>query len=229
MIFKCKNCGAPLPKTSDRCAYCDTLNDTDLVRLPDAAISDEAATERICPRCNEPMDAFRLSAGKDFVLDRCRTCLGIFFDPSELEDLLKSDNQERGKVDFSRFDVLAEDNTQNDWPVGYIKCPVCREMMNRRSYGPRSGVIVDSCKNHGLWLDGGELGKLLKWERAGGLLKKEEEEKERAAETGSFKIQIASGDYASPFYEGNTSSFDIAQELVVAGMGLLMRLFRGFH
>jgi Zn-finger nucleic acid-binding protein len=229
VIFKCKNCGAPLPKTSDRCAYCDTLNDTDLARLPDAVISEESDSERICPRCKEPLEAFRLTAGHDFVLDRCRSCLGIFFDPSELEDLLNTDNQERGKIDFSRFDVLAEDNTQQDWPMAYVPCPVCHEMMNRRAYGPRAGVIVDTCKAHGVWLDGGELGKLLSWERSGGLLKKEEEEKKRAAEADSFKISVPSDEYASPFPDGNTAPFDITKELLSSGMALLSRLFRSFR
>jgi Zn-finger nucleic acid-binding protein len=227
MIFKCRNCGAPLPKTSDRCAYCDTLNDTDLVRLPDADISDGPESERICPRCEEPLESIKIKAGHDFELDRCRTCLGIFFDLSELEDLLRTDNLERGRIDFSRFDVLAEDNTREDWPVGYIRCPVCREMMNRRSYGPRSGVVADSCKNHGIWLDGGELGKLLKWERTGGLLKKEEEEKARAMESDTFTIPEVPPDYSVPPYGGSSESFDVAQELVTAGLGFLMRLFRG--
>ena len=40
--------------------------------------------------------------------------------------------------------------------------------MNRKLHGKRSGVIVDSCRDHGIWLDAGELRQLLEWSRAGG-------------------------------------------------------------
>ena len=40
--------------------------------------------------------------------------------------------------------------------------------MNRKLHGKRSGVIADYCRDHGLWLDAGELRQLLEWSRAGG-------------------------------------------------------------
>jgi Zn-finger nucleic acid-binding protein len=40
--------------------------------------------------------------------------------------------------------------------------------MNRKLHGKRSGVIVDCCRDHGLWLDAGELRQLMEWSRAGG-------------------------------------------------------------
>jgi Zn-finger nucleic acid-binding protein len=40
--------------------------------------------------------------------------------------------------------------------------------MNRINFGAQSGVIVDKCKEHGVWLDGGELRQLMEWIKAGG-------------------------------------------------------------
>tara|TARA_B100001093_G_scaffold125141_1_gene117724 strand:+ start:391 stop:567 length:177 start_codon:yes stop_codon:yes gene_type:complete len=34
-------------------------------------------------------------------------------------------------------------------------------------HGKRSGVIVDSCREHGIWLDAGELRQMIEWSRAG--------------------------------------------------------------
>ena len=55
--------------------------------------------------------------------------------------------------------------------------------MNRSLHGKRSGVVVDRCRDHGLWLDAGELRQLLEWARAGGALldqqRREEEEQQR--------------------------------------------------
>jgi Zn-finger nucleic acid-binding protein len=38
------------------------------------------------------------------------------------------------------------------------------------NYGAGSGVIVDACKAHGLYLDAGELRRILAWVGAGGRL-----------------------------------------------------------
>ena len=40
--------------------------------------------------------------------------------------------------------------------------------MNRRNFGRRSGTVVDTCKEHGIWFDAQELGDILKWLRQGG-------------------------------------------------------------
>jgi Zn-finger nucleic acid-binding protein len=53
--------------------------------------------------------------------------------------------------------------------VRYRPCPVCKALMNRSQYGKYSRVIVDTCKQHGVWLDEGELSQILEWVRGGGL------------------------------------------------------------
>jgi Zn-finger nucleic acid-binding protein len=50
----------------------------------------------------------------------------------------------------------------------YRKCPVCETVMNRRNFGKRSGVIVDTCREHGHWFDAHELDRILRWIRQGG-------------------------------------------------------------
>jgi Zn-finger nucleic acid-binding protein len=50
----------------------------------------------------------------------------------------------------------------------YRPCVVCGELMNRVNYGHQSGVIVDFCKDHGIWFDAGQLAHILTWLRAGG-------------------------------------------------------------
>jgi Zn-finger nucleic acid-binding protein len=48
--------------------------------------------------------------------------------------------------------------------------------MNRSVFGRVSGVIVDVCKNHGVWFDGGELSEVLLFLESGGLGKMRERE-----------------------------------------------------
>jgi Zn-finger nucleic acid-binding protein len=42
--------------------------------------------------------------------------------------------------------------------------------MNRVNFGYRSGVVVDQCRKHGIWLDSGEITHLMEWKKAGGQL-----------------------------------------------------------
>jgi hypothetical protein len=48
--------------------------------------------------------------------------------------------------------------------------------MNRVNFGPRSGVIVDVCGQHGSWFDAGELALALSFVAEGGLLAARDEE-----------------------------------------------------
>lgn len=61
----------------------------------------------------------------------------------------------------------------------YRNCPECGALMNRRNYGPGSGVIIDVCRQHGLWLDAEELPAILDWIRRGG---QQQSQKDRAGE-----------------------------------------------
>lgn len=50
-----------------------------------------------------------------------------------------------------------ETHHENAEPVTYVACPRCGEIMARRNFGRTSGILVDTCKKHGIWLDRGEL------------------------------------------------------------------------
>ncbi len=177
----CVKCGAPLPPRTDICAYCGAVNDTDL-RTIQAAFAKGPASDRLCPRCNEVMGTIDLRVGGKLLVERCDRCLGIFFDPKELESLLDvSVKKTLIEVDRERMNQLIEEHGRlGAAPINYIKCPVCQELMNRHNFGARSGVVVDVCKAHGIWLDGGELGRLVKWARAGGLNYADERRKDEA-------------------------------------------------
>ncbi len=64
--------------------------------------------------------------------------------------------------------------------VVYRACPACREFMTRRNHGGSSGVVVDVCRQHGIWLDHSELERLLAWVRAGGPERERQRRIERA-------------------------------------------------
>jgi Zn-finger nucleic acid-binding protein len=53
--------------------------------------------------------------------------------------------------------------------VVYRRCPSCDGIMQRKNFAKRSGVIIDLCAKHGVWLDADELEALADFIRQGGL------------------------------------------------------------
>ncbi len=63
-------------------------------------------------------------------------------------------------------------------PHGYIPCPDCEKLMNPGNFARRSGIIIDTCKAHGVWFDAGELPQIVEFIRSGGLEKARLRERE---------------------------------------------------
>ncbi len=166
-MSNCKNCGAALPPDSIICTYCNTRVDIDLGDVNRYTI-ETPESERICPRCNIPLQTIDINFGDKFLIERCSSCMGLFFDLNELETLVDKSVANVYQIDYSRLGEIHQLKRHSDYPVTYIKCPVCRKLMNRLNFGFHSGVIIDKCKDHGIWLDGGELRQILEWTKAGG-------------------------------------------------------------
>jgi Zn-finger nucleic acid-binding protein len=166
-MANCSNCGAPLSGSLLICQYCKTRQDVDLAMIHRYTV-EKPDSKRICPRCHIPMQLIDLRLGKKFYIERCQRCLGLFFDPGELEALLDTAVIHVYEIDPQRLNELQNVKRSSDYPLGYIDCPVCNKLMNRINFGSRSGVVVDKCREHGVWLDGGELRQILEWVKAGG-------------------------------------------------------------
>ncbi len=172
-MANCSNCSAPLPPNSIQCDYCGSRNDIDLKGV-NYYTTHEAESERICPRCGIRLETIDLKIDGKFLIERCNQCLGLFFDPGELETVLQATVSNVFTVNRSQLDSINATMRSNEYCVTYIKCPVCTKIMNRVNFGAKSGVIVNRCKDHGVWLDGGELRHLFEWMKAGGNLLNQE-------------------------------------------------------
>lgn len=199
-MANCCNCSAPLPPNSIQCEYCGSRNDTDLKGIH-YYTTHEIESKRTCPRCNISLRTIDLQLDGKFLIERCDECLGLFFDPGELEALLEATVSNVFSINRSQLDNINTTMRATDYGEFYIKCPNCAKIMNRVNFGTKSGVIVDRCKEHGVWLDGGELRHLFEWMKAGGKLLQQEraeqlkkiEEQKQAREQRKKQAQSASG------------------------------------
>ena len=106
-----------------------------------------------CPVCHI---ALVVVEREGIELDWCIDCRGLWFDEGELELL-----GERAGRRLETEDVggRAGDRVEK----GTRRCPRCRRRMEQVSLasGEDSPVQVDRCRDHGIWLDRGELGGIM--------------------------------------------------------------------
>ena len=72
---------------------------------------------------------------------------------------------------FEGTDEVADAGLDQNLTVAYIPCLDCGELMQRRQYrhrGRSTGVVVDVCRRHGIWLDARELERVVAAIRAAG-------------------------------------------------------------
>ena len=178
-MANCSNCSAPLPSNSIICDYCKTRNDTDLKGVHHYT-THQIESARTCPRCTISLRTIDLKINGRFLIERCDQCLGLFFDPAELEALLEATVTNVFDINRSKLNDINSHMSATHASITYLKCPVCSKLMNRVNFGTKSGVIVNRCRDHGVWLDGGDLRHLFEWMKAGGqLLDREREEQLR--------------------------------------------------
>ena len=117
-----------------------------------------------CPNCTGTLEIFD---ERGIEIHRCTSCAGLWLDPGELDDLINTPPD-------VPLDVveLREEMRKVAPPLGevrYRKCPRCHEPMNRRNYGTVSGVVIDECNRHGMYLDSREFDAIETFIRMGGM------------------------------------------------------------
>ncbi len=208
-VVRCSSCGGVRLDREPACTYCGadfTLHERDLHTIcPQctARISDRArfchycatpiapqgsageATEYDCPACGAGRPLFSRALGDARVsVMECGACGGLWLDNAVFGLL-----EERATGSATSDTTHAHEKhrgrgaqTPDRHGRFYRQCPECGTLMHRRNYGRRSGVLVDTCKRHGIWLDLGELDTILRWIKTGGLGNAKKWEKQRVAE-----------------------------------------------
>lgn len=168
VVPRCTRCAAPLRPRVPECRFCGLHNDLDLSDTASYEFSD-VETVRECPQCHQEFRKIELKFEKSIQVERCDQCFGMFFGPRVVEHVLDHGVSHVNEINHKLLDNVNRDRYRKDNVVTYRKCPVCGQLMGRRNFGYRSGVVIDHCQFHGVWLDNGELRHLLEWKKAGGV------------------------------------------------------------
>lgn len=96
-----------------------------------------------CPKCHVAKLTRRRAKGKDFAVEYCLRCKGVWFDPDELEEVMPEAIKE--------LEVPGEAQKNIE-----CLCPKCNNALYAFDY-PQTYVTIDMCRKcGGLWLDRGE-------------------------------------------------------------------------
>ena len=219
-MAKCNSCGGEVIGRAP-CPYCGSVQELDLNKLGAFKVED-SDSDRLCPCCDIPLRTINVGHGENFNIEQCTSCYGLFFDPDELEALMNKSTSEVYSIKLQKIDKLSDQNFMDD-KIVYRKCPICRTLMNRKNFGGRSGIIIDICKDHGIWLDRGELSALLEWKKAGGEILKEKMEQKRAKQLKHKAVQKHQ-DYISDMSKAERGNKYMATSWLETSLSVLIDL-----
>lgn len=174
---KCDHCGGRLEGLMAFCPFCGVRQNVDLRQVNFHDLGQDEALP--CPTCKLPLHSVEFEIQPPIRIEHCTTCMGLFFNPGEIEVLLESQTNPLVWLDNQQLDQMPP-VTDDAMAIVYRKCPICSERMSPYNFGARSGVILDRCGIHGFWLDGGELHRIIEWWRVGGKLIYQEAEQKKA-------------------------------------------------
>ncbi len=151
-----------------------------------------------CPDCGEARHLDNRTLGQPpAAVCECRVCGGLWVGcetfkllAERVQDQVATPAGLPGETGRAAPGREAQGQTAAQRGPLYRHCPRCRQMMTRRNYAKWSGVILDSCHEHGIWFDEGELHALLQWIRRGGQREAADRDR-REAERAGHRLQKA--------------------------------------
>jgi Zn-finger nucleic acid-binding protein len=180
------------------------------VHCPSCGALAQPATVKPCPRCDLPLAAREVS---DLVVDECSGCQGVFLDDIAVHRVID-------QHDHARAEALVAALPKTPKPTSggrmYVKCPTCTNMMNRKLFATGSGIVVDVCKAHGTFFDGGELPAIIAFVRNGGLAIAAKKDAQRAGDSGRAerpKVRSTTNVTAGDVLDGGSALIDLLSAL----------------
>lgn len=179
--LNCPNCGAGVESDRTQCEFCKTRLKTigcpkcfglmfqgtkfcghcGAIAAPIGLSFEENTGD--CPRCRRGLEQLQIGETK---FRGCAKCDGLWLDAPTFEGICADRERQSAVLGF-----LNERRTigQPQTKVSYVPCPDCETLMNRSNFAKASGVIVDICKQHGVWFDADELPAIIEFVQKGGM------------------------------------------------------------
>ena len=179
--LNCPNCGAGVASDKTKCQFCRSRLKTMAcpscvglmfegskycghcgARAVETAVLDEAKLGD-CPRCKIKLNLLQIA---ETSMRECERCDGLWADVETFEHLCQKREEQSAVLGFLSDRVR---NAESLETIRYVPCPDCKQLMNRSNFAHASGVIIDTCRKHGVWFDADELPKIIEFIQKGGM------------------------------------------------------------
>ena len=181
VALNCPNCGAGVESDRTVCQFCRTRLKTigcpkclglmfvgskfcehcGAIAAPVEVSLEGSASQ--CPRCRERFEELKIG---NTLMRGCSRCDGLWLNVSTFERVCAERESQSAVLGFlDRRTVRSQPLTK----ISYVPCPDCGQLMNRNNFAKASGVIVDLCKQHGVWFDADELPAIIEFIQKGGM------------------------------------------------------------
>lgn len=236
--LRCPSCGASVAARASECPYCKAqLHPTRCPWCFDWTFAESRDCGRcgskaetapgpatFCPTCRKSLSTRTLGRAR---LSGCGGCGGVWADPQSFKAVCAERETQSAYLGDGSMIAAPKQADPLASPVLYRPCAVCGELMNRFNFANCSGVILDSCRPHGVWFDADELKRIVEFIRGGGLDVAREREK-RALELERKRLEAAAKSAPPPPSGRAWDPFDAsAPPAIAAARSLAAFLFRG--
>lgn len=225
-VLHCSACGGDVGSATEKCRYCGSeITQAERDRGPPCPVcfARLAANARFCAECGvaiEPMQirttrvdvpcprckgALVARETEGLLITDCTRCGGLWLDAQAFESLVQKRDTKRlssAAVTSSPPPEALPDTVQ------YLPCLVCTRLMQRKNFAGCSGVIVDWCRDHGIWFDAHELETIVKFIEQGGMEKARRHEASAPRTTPRRVSPAASMPSSGPGYSYTSYSDD---------------------
>ena len=187
--LNCPNCGGAVESDKTQCEFCNSRLKT--VACPKClglmflgskycghcgelasaveSVPDQRAGD--CPRCKRRLDSLLIDSTP---VRECTRCGGFWTNADTFERICADKERQSAVLSFIS---THPPEMKSQPPINYVPCPDCKQLMNRSNFARSSGVIIDLCKEHGVWFDSDELPRIIEFIDKGGLSRAREKEK----------------------------------------------------
>lgn len=178
--LNCPNCGGAVMSDRTQCEFCRSRLKTvgcqaclELMFLGSkfcshcgspatAAVVVEENAGGDCPRCKRPLQMLAIDS---ISIRECEKCGGFWSDVATFENICANGEQRSAVLGFIGSNAHPQVHPA---AISYVPCPDCKQLMNRSNFARSSGIIIDICKQHGVWFDADELPKIIDFILSGG-------------------------------------------------------------
>lgn len=229
--LRCPSCGASVAPEAVVCGHCSVSLHP--IRCPwcfgwtftearDCAHcgshAETSPYKTACPSCREPLSTRKLGNAS---LSGCAGCAGVWADTESFKTICADRETQSAYLGEGALIPRPQVSDPQSSPIIYRPCAVCGELMNRFNFASCSGVVLDSCKPHGVWFDPDELRRIVEFIRGGGL------DLAREKERLSIELERRRLAQASAYSERRPSEFQPPMPDSIAATRDLLRFMLG--